>query len=598
MAQIIERIVRSKYPPRDTRVLWLDTKNDLLKAFTSNGWTKVFANTAINTLRNAGYLFAGIATIDTNPETPDAKVFYIANGKGTYTNFGGIEVTEDEVVFLIWDSSWHKVSTGIASNEKLSELGEEVQSIEGKTNALEPKNTEEEGFYICDHEGNVLIRLDILDTKGGIGDNLANSIKTLVQNVGAEGFTKIESNELGEKLKAAVKLEAGHQSTIENGFYVCNENGEVCMSYINGLWNIPLPKEEKIIKHGSFSKHGSLAAGETWVLTNNSVKNNEIIQMSAVIPNGFTKITFGHGDITGHETSWIDVTPTKIILHVVNSGNSELSGYPKEFPYSMTFKNNIQVSLEQKGDTKATVKVYSNGEMSNPIEISIWWGSSGNIFLTSETTLDQCYFIWSSPQLQNGIWLFGDSYFSLGDPNRWTTYLFKNGHNNFMLDAHPGMNSATGLNHLKSLISVATPKMIVWCLGMNDPDCRTDQETINPNWKSAIDEVIEICKKENVLLVLSTIPTVEGGWNPDTQSHNIGKHLYKNQYVKETGLRYIDFAAAVGANESTGEWFNNGQSDDMLENYGIEGKGRIHPTKYGAKALYIQAIIDCPEIIQ
>ena len=37
MAQIIERIVRSKYPPRDTRVLWLDTKDDLLKTFTSNG---------------------------------------------------------------------------------------------------------------------------------------------------------------------------------------------------------------------------------------------------------------------------------------------------------------------------------------------------------------------------------------------------------------------------------------------------------------------------------------------------------------------------------------------------------------------------------
>ena len=572
----------------------LDAKQDVIDdLYTIREGAKI-GNEAfdiITSMVNAGYLFGGIATPTTDPSEPNAKVFYIANGKGKYEKFGGLEVTEDEVVVLYWDSAWHKVATGIASQEKLSEL-------EGKTNALELKNTEEEGFYICDHEGNVLIRLDILDTKGGIGNNLANSIKTLVQNVGAEGFTKIESNELGEKLKAAVKLEAGHQSTIENGFYVCNENGEVCMSYINGLWNIPLPKEEKIIKHGSFSKHGSLAAGETWVLTNNSVKNNEIIQMSAIIPNGFTKITFGHGDITGHETSWIDITPTKIILHVVNSGNSELSGYPKEFPYSMTFKNNIQVSLEQKGETKATVKVYSNGEMSNPIEISIWWGSSGNIFLTSETTLDQCSFIWASPQLQNGIWLFGDSYFSLGDPNRWTTYLFKNGHNNFMLDAHPGMNSATGLNHLKSLISVATPKMIVWCLGMNDPDCRTEQETINPNWKSAIDEVIEICKKENVLLVLSTIPTVEGGWNPDTQSHNIGKHLYKNQYVKETGLRYIDFAAAVGANESTGEWFNNGQSDDMLENYGIEGKGRIHPTKYGAKALYIQAIIDCPEIIQ
>lgn len=78
-------------------------------------------NQMVTTL-GTGYQFAGVATIDTNPGTPDAKVFYIANGKGTYTNFGGIEVTEDEVVVLYWDSSWHKASTGIASQEKLTEL--------------------------------------------------------------------------------------------------------------------------------------------------------------------------------------------------------------------------------------------------------------------------------------------------------------------------------------------------------------------------------------------------------------------------------------------------------------------------------------------
>ena len=36
MAQVIEKIVRSKYPPRDTRVLWVDTTDDSLKSFTSN----------------------------------------------------------------------------------------------------------------------------------------------------------------------------------------------------------------------------------------------------------------------------------------------------------------------------------------------------------------------------------------------------------------------------------------------------------------------------------------------------------------------------------------------------------------------------------
>ena len=46
-------------------------------------------NQMVTTL-GAGYQFAGVATTATNPGTPDAKVFYIANGKGTYTNFGEI----------------------------------------------------------------------------------------------------------------------------------------------------------------------------------------------------------------------------------------------------------------------------------------------------------------------------------------------------------------------------------------------------------------------------------------------------------------------------------------------------------------------------
>ena len=88
-------------------------------------------NQMVTTL-GAGYQFAGVATLDpaTDPGSPDAKVFYIANGKGKYEKFGGLEVTEDEVVVLYWDSAWHKVATGIASQEKLSELDTEVRHIE------------------------------------------------------------------------------------------------------------------------------------------------------------------------------------------------------------------------------------------------------------------------------------------------------------------------------------------------------------------------------------------------------------------------------------------------------------------------------------
>ena len=93
-------------------------------------------NSVLNQMVNilgTGYQFAGVATLDpaTEPGTPDAKVFYIANGKGTYTNFGGLEVTEDDVVVLYWDTAWHKVPTGIASQAKLSELDAKIGENNG-----------------------------------------------------------------------------------------------------------------------------------------------------------------------------------------------------------------------------------------------------------------------------------------------------------------------------------------------------------------------------------------------------------------------------------------------------------------------------------
>ena len=91
-------------------------------------------NEMVTTL-GAEYQFAGVATIDTNPENSDAKVFYIANGKGTYTNFGRIEVTEDEVVVLYYDTEWHKVATGIASNSKLTSLLNDIDNVKEEVNA-------------------------------------------------------------------------------------------------------------------------------------------------------------------------------------------------------------------------------------------------------------------------------------------------------------------------------------------------------------------------------------------------------------------------------------------------------------------------------
>lgn len=81
--------------------------------------------TKIEQLLQEGYTFMGVATPETNPGTPDQKVFYIANGKGVYAKFGGLNVDENEMVLLTFDDSWKKLSTGNAAfgyNEPLAQV--------------------------------------------------------------------------------------------------------------------------------------------------------------------------------------------------------------------------------------------------------------------------------------------------------------------------------------------------------------------------------------------------------------------------------------------------------------------------------------------
>lgn len=61
-----------------------------------------------------GYQFMGVAAPATDPGTTDQKVFYIANGKGVYTNFGGINVDEDGVVLLVYSDAWTKLSAAVS----------------------------------------------------------------------------------------------------------------------------------------------------------------------------------------------------------------------------------------------------------------------------------------------------------------------------------------------------------------------------------------------------------------------------------------------------------------------------------------------------
>ena len=78
--------------------------------------TTLFA--IINAL-GTGYQFAGVADADVIPGTPDAKLFYVAKGPGTYLNFNNLVVNDGELAFFFipsGGSSWYKMAVPLVGS--------------------------------------------------------------------------------------------------------------------------------------------------------------------------------------------------------------------------------------------------------------------------------------------------------------------------------------------------------------------------------------------------------------------------------------------------------------------------------------------------
>lgn len=80
--------------------------------------------------------FAGIATPETNPGTPDQNVFYIATENGIYSNFGGITIQDEVVTFSNKNGSWQKNVTGIATSNNLLQIEKELENVKISTQGV------------------------------------------------------------------------------------------------------------------------------------------------------------------------------------------------------------------------------------------------------------------------------------------------------------------------------------------------------------------------------------------------------------------------------------------------------------------------------
>jgi hypothetical protein len=174
--------------------------------------------------------------------------------------------------------------------------------------------------------------------------------------------------------------------------------------------------------------------------------------------------------------------------------------------------------------------------------------------------------------LKSDIWAFGDSYFGVNGDIRWMAYLIGGGHTNLIVNAYGGQGSVSAFEDLNNLLAIGQPKKILWCLGMNDGD---SSSAVNSSWQNTYNSLKSLCEERGIELVLATIPTVPSKI-----------HKFKNAIIKASGMRFVDFEKAVGANESTGEWYSDMLSSD-----------NVHPSATGALTLYNQAIADMPELL-
>ena len=319
-------------------------------------------------------------------------------------------------------------------------------------------------------------------------------------------------------------------------------------------------------KNGAFVVKGELPSGGIWELPQNSIEVGEFITFSASIIGAFGSLYIGHGRDKG---AYMKITPDTITFysHVVSPMNEQI------VEHGMNIENNIQVHIEKTKTAVVAIKLISNGISSKTFNYIYWYGNRGTPFVECESgILSDCSFGWTCKAINSDIWAFGDSYFGVLGTNRWPAYLISDNHINLIVNGFSGQNSVSAYTDLTSLLTIGTPKKILWCLGMNDKDGST---AVNANWLNTYNALKALCENNNIELVLATIPTVPTVINK-----------FKNEIVRSSGYRYIDFDKAVGADESTGAWFS-----DMLSSDGV------HPSDSGALTLYNRAIADMPELL-
>ncbi len=336
-------------------------------------------------------------------------------------------------------------------------------------------------------------------------------------------------------------------------------------------------------------ERSTLEDGQVVVVDNNTVISNKHLIFTADIKGKLSgTVRMGHGT-DSYSSAYLDITPTHLRVFHYYTALDQTAEVEHGLDISDLLTVNIDVAYSY---AKITIST-SSGMFA--WENVYWEGRNGDVFATViEDTLANVKLKWFADGYQRSIYLFGDSYFNTQNPSRWPYYLIRDGYTNNFMTGYPGMASARALVDFKLAMERGTPEYAVWCMGMNNGD---KDGKINQSYLESVTEFLKICREKDITPILSTIPSTP-----------IAENSYKNAWVREQGVRYIDFARAVGGAVYNGDNLNKKYiMPDGTESKNVTGydwypemlhADLVHPLKKGAEALYMQVLIDFPEIMQ
>lgn len=338
------------------------------------------------------------------------------------------------------------------------------------------------------------------------------------------------------------------------------------------LSKIPSQLDSIMGQQGSFASAASLASGGELALGTFPVYiSKQLCMVFGCKFSTFASVTLGQ------RNGYITVDGQNVYVY----GNLSTGGFGlrQTVAHNLTISNYIRLMLFVEGtkvtDTTMNASlVVSTATGYTVIKLNSWYYTHGGEVYASvgqastEASIGATCIDFRSP-----VWAFGDSYFGLS-PARWPYVMRELGYFNYYFEGLGGGTSYDMYHEMERAIKFGTPRYLLWCLGMNDQD--PDNTTPSANWLAVFGHIKDYCSENGVQLILATIP------NTPTR-----RNYAKNEVVKASGYRYIDFAKAVGAENAGSSWYT-----------GMLHTDNVHPTELGAQALATQVLIDFPELME